>query len=104
LFVEPLEQIESLLRVPGIEIARRLVGNKDARIGDDGPGNRDALLLTAGELPRVMKHPVAQADDVERGSDVLAALLLRELRQQKRQLHVFERVEHGNEVVELKDE
>src|SRR5437870_3709900 len=51
-----------------------------------------------------MKYPVAQTDDVERGSDVLPALLLGELCQQKRQLHVFECIEHGDEVVELKDE
>ena len=47
LFVEPLEQIERLLRVPGVEIARRLVGNQDAGIGDDGAGNGHSLLLTA---------------------------------------------------------
>ncbi len=34
----------------GVEIARRFVGEDDFGVGDDGAGDGDALLLTAGEL------------------------------------------------------
>ena len=41
-----------------VEVAGRLVGDDDLRVGDDGARDRDPLLLTAGELPRVVVHPV----------------------------------------------
>ena len=62
------------LRVPGeqelddlaagrlVEIAGRLVGDQDRRIRRERAGERDALLLAAGELGRIVVEPVAQAD------------------------------------------
>ena len=50
LAVEPLQQIERLLRVLRVEVTGRLVGDDDGRVGDDGTRDRDALLLAAGEL------------------------------------------------------
>ena len=44
-------------RLPG-----RLVGQEDRRIVDQGAGDRDALALSAGELARLVAHPVGQAD------------------------------------------
>src|SRR5918993_4346816 len=62
------------------------------------------VFLTARQLPRVVLEPIGEAHDLERGQRPLPALLLRELRQQQRQLDVLECREHGNEVVELEDE
>ncbi len=38
----------------GVEIAGRLVGEDDFGVSDDGAGDGDALLLTAGELVGVV--------------------------------------------------
>ena len=61
----------ALLRV---EVAGRLVGDEHRRIGDDRARDRDALLLAARELPRVVLRAIRQADDLERGHRALAAL------------------------------
>ena len=50
-----------------VEVAGRLVGEQQRRIGDDGAGDRDALFLSARELTRVVLVAIAQADDAERG-------------------------------------
>src|SRR5206468_6279826 len=45
-----------------IEIAGRLVGQEQKRAGNKGAGDRDALLLAAGQLPGIMRDPVAEPD------------------------------------------
>ena len=45
-----------------IEIAGRLVGDDDRGIGHERAGERNALLLAAGQLGRVMVEPAAQSD------------------------------------------
>ena len=47
LAVQRLEQVQDLFGALRVEVARRLVGHEDRRIGDDGPCDRDALLLSA---------------------------------------------------------
>ena len=42
--------------------SRRLVGQDDVRVVDQRPGDRDALLLAAGELRGPVVEPIAQAD------------------------------------------
>ena len=64
----------------------------------------DPLLLAAGELPWVVPGAVGQADQRERGGDVLLALGSGEVGQQQRQLDVALGGEHGQQVVELEDE
>src|ERR1700761_5718813 len=62
--------VERLLHGPfglGVEGAGRLVQDQDARVPEQGPGDRDPLLLAAGEpVPAGADHgvvPVGQADD-----------------------------------------
>ena len=55
--VQPLQQSQDLLARLGVEIAGRLVGEQQRRVGDDGARDRDALLLAAGELARVVLRP-----------------------------------------------
>src|ERR1044071_3880553 len=102
--IQTLEQRQDLLRRLAVQIARRLVGHEDGRVGRDRAGDRDALLLTARELARVVVHAVAQPDQRERRLDVLAPLGFGERREQERQLDVLERREHRYEVVELEHE
>ena len=59
----------------GVEVAGRLVGEQQVGLGDQGPGDRDPLLLTAGQLTRPVLDPVAEADPAQRGDGPLAALV-----------------------------
>ena len=55
-----------------IQIAGRFVAQEQCRVGDDGAGDADALLLTARELPRVMVRRVRRGRRPAAPSDVLA--------------------------------
>ena len=48
-----------------VEIAGRLVGDEDARLGRQRPGDRHALLLAARQLAGIVGDAVAQADGSE---------------------------------------
>ncbi len=58
------QEIQNILGRAGIQVAGRFVGHDQRRIGDNGAGNADTLLLSAGELARAMFHPVRQAHKV----------------------------------------
>ena len=51
--VDPPDLEPHLLPEVGVEVRERLVQEEDRGLHDEGPRERDALLLTAGELPRV---------------------------------------------------
>ena len=88
-----------------VEVARRLVGHEERRVGRDGARDGDALLLPARELPRVVVHPVGEADDRRGPSRPASAARARERsRQEERQLDVLEGRQDRDEVVELEDE
>src|SRR5262249_28859530 len=61
--VERFHEIEDILGALGVEISRRLVRDEHIRVDHDRARDRHALLLSAGELPRVMLRTVSQADD-----------------------------------------
>ena len=50
-----------------VQVAGRLVGEQQRRLGDQRPGHRDPLLLAAGELVGLVLGPVGQPDQVQRG-------------------------------------
>ena len=81
-------------RVDGTE---RLVHQQHRRVGSEGPGDADALLLTTGQLGRVLRRqrPV-EADDLEQldRSGVATALVPTEQAGHRR--HVVETVRCGN--------
>src|SRR5271168_805706 len=87
-----------------IEIAGGLVTEKESGIGDDGAGDGDTLLLTAGQLAREMIHAVGKADDGERGFDVGAALCFGKLSEEERQFDILKCGKNRNEIVHLEDE
>ena len=64
--VELVEQTHDFGARRGIEIPGRLVGEQDARLGDEGPRDRDTLALSARHLVRPVIHALGQADALER--------------------------------------
>ena len=69
-----------------IEVAGRLVATRIGGVVHDGARDRDALLLPARELARVVVHPVFEADDAERGLRALLPLGAAEAREEEREL------------------
>ena len=50
------------LPVRGVEVPGRLVGEDHPRLDGEGAGDRDALLLAAGEMRRQMVGAIGEAD------------------------------------------
>ena len=48
-----------------VERARRLVGEEQVALPDDGAGNGDALALTAGELVGIVRRPIGEPELLE---------------------------------------
>ena len=53
-----------------VEVARRLVGEQHGRARDQRAGDRDALLLAAGQLGRLVVAALGQADAVQQRVDL----------------------------------
>jgi hypothetical protein len=86
----------------GIEVAGRLVGEKDPGPVNEGPGQGDPLLFAPGKLERVVIEPVAEADLAQKFLGfLLAAAFATEL---ERDQHVFDRGERRDELEALEDE
>ena len=47
----------------GVEVGERLVHEEDGRLADDGPAERDALALAAGELLRLAVEVALEVED-----------------------------------------
>src|SRR6185436_2618743 len=62
LAVEALHHRQDVGSRDPVEVAGRLVGDDDGRIGDHRAGDRHALLLPAGELVRVVLHAIGKPD------------------------------------------
>src|SRR5579862_7345537 len=63
--LEVVEDLEHVGRVGRVEGAGGLVGQDDQRLGDDGAGDGDALLLTARHLQGAVVGPVLEPDEAE---------------------------------------
>ena len=85
-----------------VQVARRLVGQDDRRIVGERAGDRDALLLPAGQLRRIVVRAIGQADLLQQlpraGGGVAPAGNLH------RHQHVLERGQRRHQVEELEDE
>ena len=105
LAVERLQQVQDLVARLAVEVAGRLVAQQQGRVGDDRAGDADALLLAAGELPRVVSARGCVSPTI--ASAVATCCLplgLGQVRQQQRQLDVALGREHRQQVVELEHE
>jgi hypothetical protein len=104
LLVELGEQEHDLALLRGVEVAGGLVGEDERRLGDDGAGDRDALLLSAGELARGVVLAAGEADGVQRRERASASLAGRHATVHQRKLHVLERARSPEQVEALEDE
>src|SRR5690606_2697719 len=102
--VERLEEAHELLSRRRVEVARGLIGEEDGGAVDEGAGDGDALALPAGELVRLVVHPVSEADAHERLGGALAALALALPGVDQRELDVLEAVDARQQVERLEDE
>ena len=62
LAIEPANDFHDLMGGARIEVAGRLVGKQYSGMVDERPGQRDALLLSPGELIGHVARAVSQAD------------------------------------------
>ena len=63
--VDPVEQLHDPDRGLGVEVSGRLVGEQQRRVVDEGARDRDALLLSAGELVGVVVDLRLEADEAD---------------------------------------
>src|SRR5258706_1525704 len=86
----------------GVEIAGRLVGKEELRLGDEGARKRHALLLAAGQRLGVMPQPLGEAHAREHfRRAVRRAPFARELQGQH---HVLQRVQRRQQLERLEHE
>ena len=64
--IQVAQQVQHGFRVLAVQIAGRLVGQQNRRMIDDGPRDRDPLLLAAGERRGLVMQPVRDAQQIER--------------------------------------
>jgi hypothetical protein len=100
-FAEEIEDLAAGLR---IEVSGRLVGEEERRLVDECPRDGDALALTAGQLVRLMAHPILETDGDQRLFGQLAPLRTWNLRVDERQLHVLQRCGARQKIECLEDE
>src|SRR5947207_3761310 len=67
LTVESRKYLQNLFAGTRVEVSGWFVRQNQVRIRDDRARDRDALFLTAGQLPRLMMHAVFQTDQVKCG-------------------------------------
>src|SRR6476660_4738461 len=102
--VEAGQQCQHLGTGSGIQVARRLVREDQGWLGDQRPGDRHALLLATGELGRIVRQPITQAQPLELNARPSKAIAAADALVQERSGDVLERARPRQEVVGLKDE
>ena len=65
LAVELKQQVDNAFTGITVEIAGGFIGKQAARPGSESARNGTTLLLTAGQLVRIMMYALAQPDSVE---------------------------------------
>jgi hypothetical protein len=87
-----------------VEVPRRLVGHEHRRVGRERAGERDALLLAAGQLRRVVVAAASEADALEQLRRPCSGARRALAEQLEREHHVLQCREVGEEVERLEDE
>ena len=102
--VETLEERHDLDARLGVEVARGLVGQEDRRVVHERARDGHALTLPAGELVRLVAHPVVELDAPQRFLGAILPFFRGDARVDERQFHVVERGRAREEVEGLEDE
>ena len=105
--LQPLEDLHHLDAGAGVEVAGRLVGEQDRRLGHQRARDRDALLLAARQLVGMMLGRFSRPDRGQRRHRPPPALRRRDaavVRVQQRQLDVLERRRARQQVEALEHE
>ena len=108
--VQGAQQVGDLAAALGIQVASRLVGEQDARPGDESPGDGRPLHLAAGEFARLVLDARPEADAVENLGRSFGGLATRappvehRTADQGRHHHVLQGREFRKQMVELKNE
>src|SRR5881409_444446 len=104
LLVQPFHEFHDLVRGFRVQVPRRLVREDDVRLIDEGAGDGDPLLLTAGKLRGLLRGFVIEAHCGEGLAGPAACSLRVIATNEERELDVFDAPQHGKEVVVLEDE
>jgi len=104
ILIETAEEGEDLLSRSGIELAGRLVSQKQHWAVGQRTGNGYPLHFTPGELSGAVPCPVGQANIAEQVESALAPLLPRYPGLRHRKLYVLLGSEHREEVETLENE
>ncbi len=102
--VEREQQVGDAIAGLAIEVAGRFIGEQHPRPAAEGARQRHTLLLAAGQLRRQVIEPFAQSQLFQQLHRLLAALPVALAAQQRRQLHVFQRVQRRHQHERLKHE
>ena len=100
--IEFQHQFDDLTAGSGIEVAGGLVGKEYPGLGDEGAGERHALLFAAGEVFGQVVGTGAQADLLQRGLGTLARLF--DTGQLQGKHYIFQCIQRGQQLKGLKHE
>ena len=104
LLVQPRQRGHHLRPGVAVQIARRLVGQDDAGIVHQRPGDGHPLLLPTGELRGLVPHPIGQSDHLQQATRPLPALGRGHAGKEHGEFHVLGRRHRRDEVEGLKHE
>ncbi len=94
--VEAFHHVQNLSRGGSVQVSRRLIGDEERWIRDNGPGDGHTLLLTAGHLLGVMVHAVFQPHEAQSRFGVLPAFPFGQGGEMEGQLYVLFRPKNGD--------
>src|ERR1700694_2961763 len=97
------EQLNDLPRGGRVQVSRGLIGEKNPRVMDEGPGDRDALLLAARKLVRVLVLFAFQPHDAQHFLDLRLEMAQGAFGHAQREGHVLENGQVGQQLEILKD-
>jgi hypothetical protein len=86
--MQPLQQLEYGPSIPLVQVSGRFIGQQHARPGDEGPGNRHALLFPSGKLSCEVPGTLRQANFLEPFPGLLKASRNRLAPQQQRHRYI----------------
>jgi hypothetical protein len=103
LAVEAAEQLHDFVAALAVKVAGRLVSKQHQRVGDDGAGDGNTLLLAAGKLGRGVVFPSIEADFGQCGTSSGVTGFHRFATIEQRQFDILLRRSAREQVEALKD-